>query len=311
MGYGKWTQDDFVRYSTRMGRRVTASGNLDATYTDSQLFSQRGMYPGLDPLNVVRECADSADHPESKPVILALDVTGSMGPAAAQVAKKLNEVMTQLYGRIRDVEFMVMGIGDLAYDRAPIQISQFESDIRIAEQLDHVYIEHGGGGNSYESYTAAWYMGLNHTKMDCLKRGRKALIITIGDEPMNPHLPAEPLSRVTGDSLQADVETAELYRQASEKFELYHIHVDHNNYRDRVLQSFGALLPEGHLKLTNVDGISQVIISIIEEYAKSDAKTGGVTRNANGEISWGVESPAEEKAKDDKKGKGLFGLFGW
>ena len=49
-----------------------------------------------------------------------------MGSAAAEVAKKLNEVMTRLYEEVTDVEFLVMGIGDLAYDNAPIQASQFE-----------------------------------------------------------------------------------------------------------------------------------------------------------------------------------------
>ena len=86
-----------------------------------------------------------------------------MGSAAAEVAKKLNEVMTKLYEKVTDVEFLVMGIGDLAYDSAPIQASQFESDVRIAEQLDKIYFEGGGGGNAYESYTGVWYFGLKHT----------------------------------------------------------------------------------------------------------------------------------------------------
>ena len=64
-----------------------------------------------------------------------------------------------------------MGIGDLAYDYAPIQASQFESDIRIAEQLDKIYFEGGGGGNNFESYTAAWYFGVHNCKLDCWNRG--------------------------------------------------------------------------------------------------------------------------------------------
>ena len=135
MGYGYWTRENFERYSAARGRAVTAAGNLDSRLTEQQLFTQRELHPRLNPRNVIRECCDSEDHPETFPVILALDVTGSMGSASAEVAKKMNEVMTRLYGEIRDVEFLVMGIGDLSYDRAPIQISQFEADIRIAEQL--------------------------------------------------------------------------------------------------------------------------------------------------------------------------------
>ena len=135
MGYGRWTRASFESYSRDMGRHVTTAGDLDSRYSDRQLFTQRGLHPTLDPKNVVRECRDSEEHPNTLPVILALDVTGSMGDASAQVAKKLNQVMTELYKEVQDVEFLVMGIGDLAYDQAPIQISQFESDIRIAEQL--------------------------------------------------------------------------------------------------------------------------------------------------------------------------------
>ena len=271
MGYGYWTRASFEDYSRGRGRAVDASGNLDRRLTDQQLFTQRVLHPRLDPRGVMRECCDSADHPNALPVILALDVTGSMGKASAEVAKKMNQVMTRLYGEVRDVEFMVMGIGDLAYDRAPIQISQFESDIRIAEQLDLVYMEHGGGGNSYESYTAAWYMGLYHTRLDCWKRGGRGLLITMGDEPLNPYLPCQPLARATGDALQADVETGELYRKAIEKYDLWHLHVKHtqaDRYHDEVARSFGKQLEQGHLQFVDVEGISEAIVGIVTDHAR-------------------------------------------
>ena len=270
MGYGYWTRDSFVNYSSARGRKVDAAGNLDRGLTDQQIFTQRMLHDQLDPKNVMRECCDSADHPHTVPVILALDVTGSMGRASAEVAKKLNEVMTRLYGELRDVEFMVMGIGDLAYDRAPIQISQFEADIRIAEQLDRVYMEHGGGGNAFESYTAAWYMGLYHTKLDCWKRGEKGLIITMGDEPLNPYLPHEPLMRATGDVLQAAVETPALYRDAIRKFDIWHLHVKHtqiDRYHDEVGESFGKQLGKDRLAFVDVDSISEAIVRIVRRHA--------------------------------------------
>ena len=348
MGYGHWSRKSFETYSASMGRTVSAEGHLDSKLTDQQLFVQRVLHPRLDPKNVMRECCDSDEHPASIPVILALDVTGSMGSAAAEVAKKLNEVMTKLYGRIKDVEFLVMGIGDLAYDRAPIQISQFESDIRIAEQLDLVYMEHGGGGNIFESYTAAWYMGLHHTKLDCWKRGKRGLIITMGDEPMNPYLPKDPLARATGDPIQADVETAALYQETLPKYDLYHLHVNHrknDNYWPQVQRSFGAQLEQGHLERVTVDEISDAIVRIVTAHAENPAAA-PVQPATPGEISWDTgekakdtppvdkedtipvglptaeeiswdtgakepDAPGKEKGKDEKKKKGLFGLFNW
>ena len=287
MGYGFWTRDSFMSYSAGKGRHVTASGHLDSSLTDQQIFTQRGLHCRLNPRNVMRECCDSKDHPYTVPVILALDVTGSMGAASAEVARKMNEVMTRLYGSIRDVEFLIMGIGDLSYDRAPIQISQFESDIRIAEQLDLVYMEHGGGGNAFESYTAAWYMGLYHTKLDCLKRGRKGLIITMGDETMNPYLPREPLQQATGDTLQADVETKALYGQVKEKYEIYHMHVCHrqpDRLQEQAMATFGSLLPEGHVLTVDLDDISDQLVKIITDFAAGqDTDVSGMP-----EISWDI-----------------------
>jgi hypothetical protein len=246
-------------------------------------FKSRMLVTDLNPKNVIRECVDSTEHPNTKPVILALDVTGSMGRAAMEVAKQINVVMTKLYENVTDVEFLVMGIGDLAYDRAPIQASQFESDIRIAEQLDKIYFEGGGGGNSYESYTAAWYFGLNHTKLDCWKRGQKGVIITMGDEPMNPYLPKKALSAVTGDDLQSDVETAQLYADASEKFDIYHLYVKHGygHYQEDVHKTFGQFLDEKHLKDTSVDKIADDIIEIV-----TNAFSGGNVVTSSEGISW-------------------------
>lgn len=289
MGHGNWTRESFVNYSASRGRTVDSKGVLSNSLTDRQLFVQQHLHPGLNPHNVFRECCDTKEHLQTLPVILALDVTGSMGAASAEVAKKLNEVMTLLYHQVRDVEFLVMGIGDLAYDNAPVQMSQFESDIRIAEQLDQVYLEHGGGGNGYESYTAAWYMGLHHTRLDCWGRNQKGLIITMGDEPLNPYLPREPLSRVTGDPLERDVETDALYRKAARKFDIYHLHVTHTStdrYREEAQRTFGKYLPEDHLRFVYVDSIADAIVEIVKQHQKG------------ADIGWNAEKPAPDKKTD-------------
>lgn len=274
MGGGCWTRASFETYAGRKGRAVDASGAIKGDYSAQELFGARYLDPALDPKGVIRECCDNAEHPETVPVILALDVTGSMGKSAVEVAKKLNVIMTQLYGKVKDVEFMIMGIGDLAYDRSPIQASQYESDIRIAEQLDKVYFEFGGGGNKYESYTAAWYFGANHTKLDCLERGKKGLIITMGDERLNPYLPAAELRRATGDNLQADVETKELYQEVIKKFDVYHLTVEHRPLYDKkyIDESFKEVIGAQNYKVVNLDSISETIIKIVEEHAREGGR---------------------------------------
>ena len=271
MGGGYWRKEDFARYSAGMGRRVRADGHIDTSgmHSAQDMYRAVGLDPVLDPYKVMRECRDNEEHPNTVPVILALDVTGSMGGALLKTASSLGVIMQNILNKYKDVEFMVMGIGDLAYDRAPIQISQFESDIRIAEHLDRIWFERGGGGNSFESYTAAWYMGLHHTALDCWKRGRKGIIITLGGEPLNTFLPGDRLAQLTGDRIWRDIDTRKLYRDTLRRFEIFHVAIDdpgdcYRRYAGQIRESFGSLL-ESRLRVSTLDRLPDTIPECLEE----------------------------------------------
>lgn len=294
MGSGAFTTSSFVNYSISKKRAVDSSGVV-VTDNLQDFYTQRSIHKDLNPYKIVRECCDSEEHPNTIPVIIGLDVTGSMGGACVKTAQNLNTIITSLYDEFEDVEFMIMGIGDLSYDHAPIQVSQFESDIRIAEHLDNVYMEHGGGGNGFESYTAAWYFGLYHTALDCWKRGKKGIIITMGDEPLNPYLPKEKLNKVLGDHVEADVETKDLYQLAKEKFDIYHIAINdrddcYKRYKDRVDKSFSKVLGED-FKIATLDELPKTIVDCIKD-SVGDVTTNPVdhsvdnTTNSSGYITW-------------------------
>ena len=146
-------------------------------------------------------------------------------------------------------------------------------------------------------------MGLYHTRLDCWKRGCRGLLITMGDETLNPYLPREPLARATGDTLQADVDTAALYRDASRKFDIYHMHVRHgqtDRYLDDVKSSFGRRLGKGHLEIVDVDGIAEAIVRVVRHHAQNSAAP--VLPLA------GPEAPAPAPARERS---GLLRLIRW
>lgn len=267
MGSGIWTTTSFADYTVKTKAvNLSASGTYDGL-DNRQIFKSYGIAPELDPKGVTRECLDTEEHPHTKPVIIGIDVTGSMGQAGVEVARHLNRILTDLYKEFTDIEICVMGIGDLYCDHAPIQISQFESDIRIAEQLDKIFFEFGGGGNNYESYSAAWYMALNHTKLDCWKRGEKCTVITIGDEMLNPYLPGKRLGEVTGDQQLEDVNTDALYEMTRDKLDVYHIDVAHDGmWLKRLAQkreSFEAVIGD-HYYQSEMKDIADTIVRIIK-----------------------------------------------
>ena len=270
MGGGAWTT---TSYCASVSTRGFASADAMTTANVQDVYREVRMNPMLDPKNKIRECCDSEEHPNTLPIILGLDVTGSMGSAATMCAGKLDEIMRELYGEVADVEFCMLGIGDMNYDTAPIQATQFESDIRIFDQTTQIYFEAGGGGNCYESYTGAWWFGLRHTKLDCWKRGKKGIIITMGDEPLNPVLYGRHLKKFFGDDAQ-DIETEDLYAKVCEKFDVYHIAITNEScydyYVSEIKQSWGKLLKQ-RLFITTSDELPKVIKEIVRDHVNTNA----------------------------------------
>ena len=272
MGGGTWTPRAVENYAAKKYGVPSLNNFINGTYTTQEVFTQNRIAKELNPYKVMRECRDSEEHPNTIPVILGLDVTGSMGGAAVKTAQVLNEIMTTLYNEVNDVEFCTMGIGDLFYDYAPIQISQFESDVRIIEQLDKIYFEGGGGGNSYESYTAAWYMGLKHCDLDCWKRGKKGIIITMGDELPNPYLPEDNIELFVGDKVQRGLlDTKNLYKLVIEKYDVYHISIDdidncYNIYKNSLHldEEWTKLLGQNYI-VSNLNNLAANIIKIVTD----------------------------------------------
>jgi hypothetical protein len=122
------------------------------------------------------------------------------------------------------------------------------------------------------------------------KRCKRGIIITLGDEQLNPYLPKSALARATGDDLQGDVETKDLFREASEKFDIYHIDVDHRRYRDSEIDSsWRKYLDENHYKSVKLNAVTDTIVEMILDAINADSPAilnEAVQTNDNGEIVW-------------------------
>jgi len=258
----------------------------------AEIFTKSELDPYLDPKGfAVREARDSDEHPASTPIIVAVDVTGSMHMIAEVIAKKgLGTLFQEILDRkpVTDPQLMFMANGDAACDDAPIQASQFESDNRIVGQLEKIYIEHGGGGNSSESYDFPWYIAAKRTAIDSWeKRGKKGYLFTIGDELAPYGLTKEQIEKFTGDKIQANLSAAELLRMAEQKFHVFHLVVEEGNFcqghgKDAVLTDWRKLLGQRVLPLADHTKLAEVIVSAIqviegEDKAKVEASWDGST----------------------------------
>ena len=283
MGSGNWTSMAYNTTIKNMGFSDTRSITSASVQTS---FSAKCINPQLNPLHVCRECIDTTEHPNTIPIMLCVDCTGSMGTSMKNCFAKLDETITSLLNIVPDVEICVAGIGDFAYDVAPFQVSQYESDNRILDWLLKIWQERGGGGNRWESYTAPWYFGIHHTKLDCWARGKKGIIITLGDEGLNSYLPCERVNEVFGDNLQGDVDTSILYQEASKKFDIYHIAITDKDcsyklHESEIEDSCRPILQERLFKGNSSD-LPKLISAIVTDSINS---SNTVVSSADG-ISW-------------------------
>ncbi len=305
MGSGRWTDRDWEMYASA---HVRSKGSVDAIYTS------RSLAPELDPRRIkIRESCDSADNPQSTSLIVALDVTGSMGMILDAMARDgLKTLATEVYKRkpVSDPHIMFMGIGDAeAGDRAPLQVTQFEADIRIAEQLTKIYLERGGGGNTYESYALAWYFAAMHTRIDCFeKRNKKGILFTIGDEKPTPYLRASDIERVFGYRPHMDMYGAEeLLAMVSRQYEVFHIMVEEGSYfnvaEDAVVDSWTRLLGQRAIRLSDHRKISEVIVSALQVLNGEDPNS--VISSWAGKTSLVVSRAINSLTKADAPNGGL------
>ncbi len=270
MGGGSWTSTDWDSFKSK----ATVDPTTGAAKTRDEIFDRNDMKPEFDPKNIkMRESRDSADHPSSTPVALALDVTGSMGKIPHElVSNGLNTTVTEILNRkpVSDPQIMIMAIGDAKTDRCPLQVSQYESDIRIAEQLKDLYLEGGGGGNKGESYNLAWYFLARKADIDSfIKRGVKGVLFTVGDENIHPSLKASEIERVFGDTVGEDIPTRELLRMVEERFDVYHLMIKEggmDNTHDRG-ERWKELLGERVIPVTDYTKLPEIIVSVLEVIA--------------------------------------------
>jgi hypothetical protein len=215
MGYGN--------YSSAAHAALTASR---AHKSGLEVFAQRNCHPLMNPKGLkVRECRDSADHPDSLGIAFALDVTGSMGDIPHLLATKELPTFMKLLTAcgVTHPQIMFMAIGDANSDQAPLQVGQFESTAELMDQwLTWSFVEGHGGGTGEESYDLALYIAAQHTDMDNLvKRKKKGYLFMTGDERPYPAVSRHHIDALIGEKLDEDIPMEEVVAAAAESYHIF------------------------------------------------------------------------------------------
>jgi hypothetical protein len=246
------------------------------TKSKDDIFVQnkkREIHESMEPSKaLLREARDSEVHPQSLPIIVGLDVTGSMGHIPHHLVKDglPNMVETMVQKGVKSPAILFLGIGDHETDSAPLQVGQFESgDEELDLWLTRTWLEGRGGANSGESYLLAWYFASKHTAIDSLeKRGQKGFLFTIGDEPCLDTLPTRAIEEIMGTGSQVNYSAKDLLEAAKEKYHVFHLHIMEGSNGNYSLGYWEKLLGQHCIQVDDHTEVGKVIAETVASHMK-------------------------------------------
>jgi hypothetical protein len=261
-------------YSVK-NRTIRAESLGYTTKSKEEIFTQskeKRIHESMVPAKaLLRESRDSETHPNSFPIIFALDVTGSMLEIPLHLVQEgLPQIMAGIMQvGVPDPAILFLAIGDHECDNFPLQVGQFESgDEQLDMWLTRTFLEGKGGGNAGESYSLAWYFASHHTVTDAWeKRKQKGLLITIGDEPCLRTLPARAVEEIMGVKPQASFTDKELLEKAQETYDVYHLHMLEGSAGLRSLNYWRNMLGQNCIEVPHHMDVPKIIIDLVKRHA--------------------------------------------
>ena len=268
MGYGTWSSDAF---DSLKGAR--------STKTRDEIFTSTKTSEKMTPKELVfRESRDSVEHPNSVPIAVFLDVTGSMGTIPETlVKKKLGALMeTILNHGIADPQVLFGAIGDQYSDHSPLQVGQFESATKELDQwLTDIELEGNGGAWGRESYQLAWLTAARHTSIDAFeKRGMKGFLFTIGDEKTHLELNAREAKEIMGYGQAENMSSDKLLKEAQRMYYVFHIHINHggNSEESDICEEWKDMLKQNLIILNDYNLVAETIATTVAVLSGADKK---------------------------------------
>lgn len=303
MGYGTYDHKAYVAKTTM--RAAAGYSSAFEHHEDIQAGRAKvGCHELMNILGKIRESRDSDKHPNSRAVFVGFDDTGSMHTVPATFQKSLSPLMSILSANdyISDPQVLVSAYGDVFFDKVPVQVGQFESDVNIDSDLSRLYLEGGGGYGMEESYELAAYVMAHRCSMDCYeKRQERGYAFLFGDELSYDTLYAAAIEKHFGKPPGAndqfkfeDLDVQELFALARQKFDLFFVIPGGTSYYNdpRVLKHWQMRVGENRaLKLSDPTAVSGLIASAIafaegcthdeiREHLSSSSLPGGAYKKA-------------------------------
>ena len=235
---------------------------------DAQLVDPRG-----------RELVTASAHP----IVVAVDVTGSMQHWPFEIFDRLPLLYQTLSQYREDLEVSFAAIGDATCDRWPLQVTDFASGLELEPRLNALWGEGGGGGGARESYELFFHWLLRRAKAP---QAVRPFLILYGDEGFYPRIDPKQARHWVGDGLEAPLDSTAVIEAVCEGWNVFHLRKPYGGRQE------GEILAQW----TDVLGPER-ILRIDDEQRAVDLALGIVAR------SWGELADFEQNlaARQDRR----------
>lgn len=197
-----------------------ASGGYAFSQEAAQVLAQTEIHSDCDPYGRQLICRNKS------PIIVALDVTGSMGNWSKIIYDKLpmlfGQLMLQNY--LDDPAICFAAVGDANSDQAPLQVCEFAQGAALDDWVSKLWLEGGGGGQNHETYELAGYFFQNKIIYDGCE-GKPFLFFT-GDEGFYPVVLEEYITAYvdSNDAGCGNVPAETLFKELRRKYHVFLLH---------------------------------------------------------------------------------------
>jgi hypothetical protein len=173
------------------------------------------------------------------PLIVAIDVTGSMASWPFEIFDRLPLLFNTLAQYRPDVEICFAAIGDAAVDKWPLQVTSFASGFDLEQLLGSLCGE-GGGGDAPESYGlfAQWV----NTHAEIPATDEMPFLIVFGDITMHPKIARGQVEHYLGDTVRDDIDSLAAWKQVTQKWNTWFLRRPGGKRGDAIDTQWGSAI---------------------------------------------------------------------
>lgn len=172
-------------------------------------------------LRLVNPRGKTISSESENPIIIGVDVTGSMATWPGEIFDRLPLLYQTLGKYRRGIDICFSAVGDAYSDNYPLQVNNFARGLELEKKLKALGCEGNGGGQGMESYELFGYFMLENTD---LPNAKKPFLLLYGDEGFYDVVNPRQIEHYIGKKIGEEIPSNQIWQRINEKFNFYMLH---------------------------------------------------------------------------------------